>query len=43
MSGEGASCTAGRWLSIVGIGEDGIDGLSPVARYRVTAGELSPA
>jgi precorrin-6B C5,15-methyltransferase / cobalt-precorrin-6B C5,C15-methyltransferase len=40
MSGEGASCTAGRWLSIVGIGEDGIDGLSPVARRLIEAAEL---
>jgi precorrin-6Y C5,15-methyltransferase (decarboxylating) len=29
-----------RWLSIVGIGEDGIDGLSPVARRLVSAAEL---
>jgi precorrin-6Y C5,15-methyltransferase (decarboxylating) len=29
-----------RWLSIVGIGEDGIDGLSPVARRLVTDAEL---
>ncbi len=40
MSGEAASCTAGRWLSIVGIGEDGIDGLSPVARRLIEAAEL---
>lgn len=40
MSGKRASCTAGRWLSIVGIGEDGIDGLSPVARRLVEAAEL---
>ena len=26
-----------RWLSIVGIGEDGIDGLSPVARGLIAA------
>jgi precorrin-6Y C5,15-methyltransferase (decarboxylating) len=29
-----------RWLSIVGIGEDGVDGLSPVARRLVTDAEL---
>ncbi len=29
-----------RWLSIVGIGEDGADGLSPVARRLVTDAEL---
>ena len=30
----------GRWLSIVGIGEDGADGLSPRARRLVEAAEL---
>jgi precorrin-6Y C5,15-methyltransferase (decarboxylating) len=29
-----------RWLSIIGIGEDGIDGLSPVARRLVSDAEL---
>src|SRR5215471_17566242 len=29
-----------RWLSIVGIGEDGADGLSPVARNLVAGAEL---
>ncbi len=29
-----------RWLSIVGIGEDGVDGLSPVARGLVSAAEI---
>jgi len=29
-----------RWLSIVGIGEDGIDGLSPVARGLVGGAEI---
>jgi precorrin-6Y C5,15-methyltransferase (decarboxylating) len=29
-----------RWLSIVGIGEDGIDGLSPVARRLVSTAEI---
>lgn len=37
---ERASCTATRWLSIVGIGEDGIEGLSAVARRLVAAAEL---
>lgn len=32
--------TAGRWLSIVGIGEDGVDGLSPVAQKLVSGAEL---
>jgi precorrin-6Y C5,15-methyltransferase (decarboxylating) len=29
-----------HWLSIIGIGEDGIDGLSPIARGLVSAAEL---
>jgi len=29
-----------RWLSIVGIGEDGVEGLSPVARGLVSAAEM---
>lgn len=29
-----------RWLSIVGIGEDGVDGLSPVARGLIGAAEI---
>ena len=37
---DAASCTATRWLSIVGIGEDGIDGLSPVARKLLASAEL---
>lgn len=37
---ERASCTAARWLSIVGIGEDGIDGLTPVARTLIGEAEL---
>ena len=40
MTGERATCTAMRWLSIVGIGEDGIEGLSPVARKLITSAEL---
>lgn len=31
---------AGRWLSIVGIGEDGADGLSPAARAAIAAAEI---
>jgi precorrin-6Y C5,15-methyltransferase (decarboxylating) len=29
-----------RWLSIVGIGEDGVDGLTPVARNLVSGAEI---
>ena len=29
-----------RWLSIVGIGEDGVEGLSPVARGLVAGAEI---
>ena len=32
--------TGQRWLSIVGVGEDGIDGLSPAARNLVAQAEL---
>ena len=35
MTAASANCRAKRWLSIVGIGEDGIDGLSPVARELI--------
>lgn len=38
MPAETASC--GRWLSIVGIGEDGADGLSPAARAAVAGAEI---
>src|SRR5262249_31645047 len=34
------SAAPGRWLSIVGIGEDGIDGLSAVARGLITDAEI---
>jgi precorrin-6Y C5,15-methyltransferase (decarboxylating) len=37
---EAVSCTGPRWLSIVGIGEDGVDGLSPVAQKLVASAEL---
>ncbi|WP_446689050.1 precorrin-6y C5,15-methyltransferase (decarboxylating) subunit CbiE [Segnochrobactrum spirostomi] len=30
----------GRWLSVVGLGEDGLDGLSPAARAAIEAAEL---
>jgi precorrin-6Y C5,15-methyltransferase (decarboxylating) len=37
---ELAICTAQRWLSIVGIGEDGVEGLSSVARQLIRSAEL---
>jgi precorrin-6Y C5,15-methyltransferase (decarboxylating) len=37
---DGTSCTAARWLSIVGIGEDGVEALSPVAQRLVASAEL---
>jgi len=40
MTSEAANCTATRWLSIIGIGEDGIVGLSPVAQRLVSSAEL---
>jgi precorrin-6B C5,15-methyltransferase / cobalt-precorrin-6B C5,C15-methyltransferase len=40
MTGERATCTATRWLSIVGIGENGADGLSPVAQKLIAGAEL---
>ena len=40
MNTEPATCTQMRWLSIVGIGEDGVEGLSPVARRLITSAEL---
>jgi len=40
MKTEPATCTMPRWLSIVGIGEDGIDGLSAVAQRLVASAEL---
>jgi precorrin-6B C5,15-methyltransferase / cobalt-precorrin-6B C5,C15-methyltransferase len=35
-----AICTGRRWLSIVGIGEDGVEGLSSVARQLIRSAEL---
>jgi precorrin-6B C5,15-methyltransferase / cobalt-precorrin-6B C5,C15-methyltransferase len=40
MTTASANCAAKRWLSIVGIGEDGIDGLSPVARKLIGTATL---
>jgi precorrin-6Y C5,15-methyltransferase (decarboxylating) len=40
MNTEPATCMQTRWLSIVGIGEDGAEGLSPVARRLITSAEL---
>jgi precorrin-6B C5,15-methyltransferase / cobalt-precorrin-6B C5,C15-methyltransferase len=40
MTNGRATCTATRWLSIVGIGEDGVDGLSPVAQRLIASAEL---
>jgi precorrin-6B C5,15-methyltransferase / cobalt-precorrin-6B C5,C15-methyltransferase len=40
MMAEPAICTAQRWLSIVGIGEDGVEGLSSVARQLIHSAEL---
>jgi precorrin-6B C5,15-methyltransferase / cobalt-precorrin-6B C5,C15-methyltransferase len=40
MTAEPAICTAQRWLSIVGIGEDGVAGLSSVARQLIHSAEL---
>src|SRR5436190_21204940 len=40
LRGMAVSSRPQRWLSIVGIGEDGIDGLSPVARRLVSDAEL---
>ena len=37
---EPAICTGQRWLSIVGIGEDGVEGLSSVARQLIGSAEL---
>jgi precorrin-6B C5,15-methyltransferase / cobalt-precorrin-6B C5,C15-methyltransferase len=40
MNAEPAICTGQRWLSIVGIGEDGVEGLSSVARRLIHSAEL---
>jgi precorrin-6Y C5,15-methyltransferase (decarboxylating) len=40
MNTEPATCTGKRWLSIIGIGEDGVEGLSSVARRLIKSAEL---
>ena len=40
MSPEPATCTQKRWLSIIGIGEDGLEGLSSVACRLINSAEL---
>ncbi|MGJ4932345.1 precorrin-6y C5,15-methyltransferase (decarboxylating) subunit CbiE [Bradyrhizobium sp. HKCCYLS2038] len=40
MVNPGATCNAKRWLSIVGIGEDGVDGISMHAQRLVAQAEL---
>jgi precorrin-6B C5,15-methyltransferase / cobalt-precorrin-6B C5,C15-methyltransferase len=34
------TAAASRWLSIVGIGEDGVEGLAPIARSLIQAAEI---
>ena len=40
MNAKAAACTQKRWLSIVGIGEDGVEGLSSIARRLIGSAEL---
>lgn len=40
MTREPATCPAPRWLSIVGIGEDGVAGLSSTAQALIEAADL---
>jgi precorrin-6Y C5,15-methyltransferase (decarboxylating) len=40
MVNPDATCNATRWLSIVGIGEDGVDGLSAHARRLIAQADL---
>jgi precorrin-6Y C5,15-methyltransferase (decarboxylating) len=40
MKAEPAICTGQRWLSIIGIGEDGVEGLSSVACQLIRSAEL---
>ena len=40
MSAEPTTCTQKRWLSIIGIGEDGVEGLCSVARQLIGSAEL---
>ena len=32
--------SAARWLTVIGIGEDGLDGLSAVAREALTSADI---
>ena len=34
--------SAGAWLSVVGIGEDGLDGVSPAGRRLIDAADVLP-
>jgi precorrin-6B C5,15-methyltransferase / cobalt-precorrin-6B C5,C15-methyltransferase len=34
------TAAARRWLSIIGIGEDGVDGLAPIARELISSAEI---
>ena len=40
MVNSGATCNAPRWLSIIGIGEDGVGGLRPSARELIAQASL---
>jgi precorrin-6Y C5,15-methyltransferase (decarboxylating) len=40
MNSDATTCTVQRWLSIVGIGEDGVDSLSTVAQRLIRSAEL---
>jgi precorrin-6Y C5,15-methyltransferase (decarboxylating) len=40
VSEYGATCTSRRWLSIVGLGEDGLEGLSAAARILIERAEI---
>ena len=40
MTNDPAPCPAPRWLSIIGIGEDGVAGLSPAAQALIASAEL---
>lgn len=39
-SEQAATCTPRRWLSIIGLGEDGLDALSPTARLLIERAEV---
>ncbi|MGJ4891039.1 precorrin-6y C5,15-methyltransferase (decarboxylating) subunit CbiE [Bradyrhizobium sp. HKCCYLRH3099] len=40
MVNPGATCNAARWLSIIGLGEDGVEGLSAPARRLIAQAAL---